>query len=184
MCLYRLDRGRSWLLDSLGFQGSTKIFVRPGFYKAIQIESRSAFCLNLMKTKSIEPIRWKSGFLEVIDQTLLPATFRYVRLGSVRQVCNAIKTMKVRGAPLIGVVGAYGLVLSLKEIQTKDLRLARNRLRKYADLLIQTRPTGVNLRWAVERVFKRAEQVETVVSLSHALEQEANGIFEGELESA
>jgi len=137
-----------------------------------------------MKTKGIEPIRWKSGLLEVIDQTLLPATLRYVRLGNVRQVCDAIKTMKVRGAPLIGVVGAYGLVLSLKEIRTTDLRLARDRLRKYADLLIQTRPTGVNLRWAVERVFKKAEQAETVASLNQVLEQAANGIFDEELESA
>ncbi len=137
-----------------------------------------------MKTKGLEPIRWKNGVLEVIDQTLLPTTLRYVRLGNVGQVCDAIKTMKVRGAPLIGVVGAYGLVLSLREIRTRDLKLARDRLRKYADLLIQTRPTGVNLRWAVERVFKKSDQAETVSSLHDLLEREATAILDGELESA
>jgi methylthioribose-1-phosphate isomerase len=137
-----------------------------------------------MKSKGLEPVRWKSGVLESIDQTLLPTTLRYVRLSSVKQVCDAIKTMKVRGAPLIGVVGAYGLVLSLKEIKTRDLKLARDRLRKYADLLIQTRPTGVNLRWAVERVFKKSDQAETVASLQNLLEREATSILDGELESA
>jgi methylthioribose-1-phosphate isomerase len=140
--------------------------------------------MSLMKPRGLEPVRWKSGILEAIDQTLLPTTLRYIRLGNVRQVCDAIKTMKVRGAPLIGVVGAYGLVLSLKEIKTKDLKLARDRLRKYADFLIQTRPTGMNLRWAVERVFKKSDQAETVASLHDLLESEATSILYGELESA
>jgi methylthioribose-1-phosphate isomerase len=137
-----------------------------------------------MKTKGLEPIRWKSGKLDVIDQTILPATLRYIRLENVKQVCDAIKTMKVRGAPLIGVVGAYGLVLSLNEIRTKNLKLAKDRLRKFADLLIQTRPTGVNLRWAVERVFKTADQAETVTSMRDLLEREATAILDGELRSA
>src|SRR2546423_116537 len=93
-----------------------------------------------MTGKNLEPLRWRNGVLEVIDQTLLPAKLAYVRLGDVGQVCAAIKTMKVRGAPLIGVVGAYGLVLSVKKVKTRDLAGARTQLRKWADLLIQTRP--------------------------------------------
>jgi len=69
-----------------------------------------------MTGNDLEPVRWRNGALEVVDQTLLPTRLVYVRLGNVEQVCAAIKTMRVRGAPLIGVVGAYGLVLSVKKI--------------------------------------------------------------------
>jgi methylthioribose-1-phosphate isomerase len=129
-------------------------------------------------------MRWRNGALEVVDQTLLPAKLIYVRLRTVEEISSAIKTMKVRGAPLIGVVGAYGLVLSVKKIKTGDLAKVRTQLRKYADLLIQTRPTGVNLRWAVERVFSAAAQAEEVSSLKEVLLKEADAIFKMELEAA
>src|SRR6266571_3727724 len=66
------------------------------------------------------------------------------------------------GAPLIGVVGAFGLVLSVKKIRTHNLAEAQAQLRKWADALIQTRPTGVNLRWAVERVFDASAKAKDV----------------------
>jgi methylthioribose-1-phosphate isomerase len=137
-----------------------------------------------MNGKSLEPVRWRDGVLEAIDQTLLPSKLSYVRLSSVDQVCNAIKTMKVRGAPLIGVVGAFGLVLSMKKIKSSDHIEVKKQLRKFADLLIQTRPTGVNLRWAVERVFNASSRSETVSSIKDDLEREAVAIMSGELESA
>jgi len=137
-----------------------------------------------MSRKTLEPVRWRNDGLEVIDQTLLPAKLAYVRLVSVEQVCAAIKTMKVRGAPLIGVVGAYGLVLSVKKITTRDLAKARTQLRKSADILIQTRPTGVNLRWAVERVFNASAKAGAVSSLKEILSKEAEAIFNSELEAA
>ncbi len=137
-----------------------------------------------MSGKGLEPIRWRNGVLEVIDQTLLPAKLAYVRLRNVEQVGAAIKTMKVRGAPLIGVVGAFGLVLSVKKIKTRDLAEARTQLRQWADLLIRTRPTGVNLRWAVERVFNASAKAEEVSSLSEILSKEAVAIFNSELDAA
>src|SRR5213594_2497823 len=137
-----------------------------------------------MTGKNLEPVRWRNDGLEVIDQTLLPNKLAYVRLGSVEQVSAAIKTMKVRGAPLIGVVGAYGLALSVKKIKTHDLGNARTQLRKWADFLIQTRPTGVNLRWAVERVFKASAKAGDVSSLKEILSKEAEAIFNSELEAA
>lgn len=122
--------------------------------------------------------------LKVVDQTLLPLKLSYVQLNTVDQVCNAIKTMKVRGAPLIGVVGAFGLVLSLRKIRTREVVDARKQLRKYADLLIATRPTGVNLRWAVERVYDSASRSESILSLKEILAGEAEKIMMEELESA
>ena len=137
-----------------------------------------------MAVKNLEPLRWRDGVLEVVDQTLLPARLTYVRLRNVGQVCAAIKTMKVRGAPLIGVVGAFGLVLSVRKIRTRDLAKARAQLRKWADALIQTRPTGVNLRWAVERVFDSSSKARDVSSLEEVLSNEAEAIFNSELEAA
>ncbi len=85
---------------------------------------------------------------------------------------------------MIGVVGAYGLVLSVKRIRTRNLAEARTQLRKFADLLIQTRPTGVNLRWAVELVFNASSKAGEVSSLKEILLNEAEAIFNAELEAA
>jgi methylthioribose-1-phosphate isomerase len=82
----------------------------------------------------------------VIDQTLLPHQFQLRVLSNLSQVADAIRTMVVRGAPLIGVSGAYGLMLALQQ-DPSDAALARA-----FDTLLATRPTAVNLRWALERV--------------------------------
>src|SRR2546422_4757938 len=136
------------------------------------------------KLDSLEPVRWKNGVLEAIDTTRLPGRLVYVRMRTVDQVCSAIRSMKVRGAPLIGVVGAYGLVLAAMSVRGGDLEQARSKLRKSADALISTRPTGVNLRWAVERVFKASSRARLVVLLGDELRREGDMIFWGELEAA
>jgi methylthioribose-1-phosphate isomerase len=87
--------------------------------------------------------------VEIIDQTLLPHVFEVRRLGSVGEVAQAIKTMQVRGAPLIGATAAYGVALAMQESGDDD------RLQQVARILIATRPTAVNLRWAVERMTVR-----------------------------
>jgi methylthioribose-1-phosphate isomerase len=92
--------------------------------------------------------------------------------------------MKVRGAPLIGVVGAYGLVLAALKIRDNELSRARSLLRKSADSLISTRPTGVNLRWAVERVLKASSRAGSAGSLGDELLKEADMILREELDAA
>ncbi len=133
---------------------------------------------------SLEPVRWKNGALEAIDTTKLPGRLVYVRMRTVDQVCSSIRSMKVRGAPLIGVVGGYGMVLAAMNVKGSDLKQAMSQLRKAADALILTRPTGVNLRWAVERVFKASSRVNSVGSLGEELRREADAILREELESA
>src|SRR6266700_86199 len=133
---------------------------------------------------SLEPVRWKNGVLEAVDQTKLPGRLVYVRMRTVDQVCSAIRSMKVRGAPLIGVVGGYGLVLAAMKIRDRDMSQARSQLRKSADSLISTRPTGVNLRWAVERVFKASSRAGSVESLGDELLREADMTLREELEAA
>ncbi len=91
--------------------------------------------------------------LELLDQTLLPGTVKTVICNSEHEVARAIVTMQVRGAPAIGVAAAYGIYLGLKrqENQAKPLEAA---LKSICDLLAATRPTAVNLFWAIERVKK------------------------------
>jgi methylthioribose-1-phosphate isomerase len=150
------------------------------------IESDNGFLRKMSgkKRDPLEPVRWKNGVLEAIDTTRLPARLVYARMRTVDQVCSAIRSMKVRGAPLIGVVGGYGLVLAATRIRGRDLEEARLQLRKSADSLISTRPTGVNLRWAVERVFKASSRANSVGSLVDELKREADIILQEELDAA
>ena len=84
--------------------------------------------------------------VEVIDQTVLPHTFAVQRLTTAEQAGEAIRAMVVRGAPLIGATAAWGMALAARE-DASDAGLAQA-----AAALIRTRPTAVNLRWAVERM--------------------------------
>ncbi len=98
---------------------------------------------------SFQPIAWRGGALRFLDQTLLPAAERYVDTRDYRAVCDAIRRLAVRGAPLIGIAGAYGLALAAQA--GEDMAVA-------AEEIAATRPTAVNLRWAVERALRRAAE--------------------------
>ncbi len=86
-------------------------------------------------------------FVHIIDQTQLPFAFKVVQIHSLEQMVSAIKTMQVRGAPLIGAAAAYGIALAMLENESDDYLLAA------AALLINSRPTAVNLAWAVNRML-------------------------------
>ena len=84
--------------------------------------------------------------IKIIDQRLLPHTFRIVTLNSVKDIEFAIREMQVRGAPLIGVTAAFGMYVAALEDPTIEF------LNKAADFLIKSRPTAVNLSWAVQKI--------------------------------
>ncbi len=115
-------------------------------------------------------LRVEADRIEVLDQTCLPYETRYAPLANWRDAAAAISRMQVRGAPLIGVTGAYGLALALRE-DASDAMLEQ----AHAELLA-TRPTAVNLRWALDQVFAAAarvppaERAETAWSLARALQ--------------
>src|SRR5437868_6251555 len=96
-----------------------------------------------MRTIWLEPDGASVG---IIDQTLLPHRFATVRLASLAEAARAIKTMQVRGAPLIGAAAAYGMCLALKD-DASDEALERG----YATLL-ETRPTAINLKWGLDEM--------------------------------
>ena len=99
------------------------------------------------------------GFLELTDQRMLPAEFVRLQCRDIGQVYEAIKTLAVRGAPALGVSAAYGLVLSLQKLAKGDgVRAALVCLKEAGDYLASSRPTAVNLFWAVERVRQKAEE--------------------------
>jgi len=99
--------------------------------------------------KSYKTIWFESNLVKIIDQTKLPHQFIIKNLKTVKDAINAIKTMEVRGAPLIGATAAYGLVLSI--IENNDLSF----LKKSSEELISSRPTAINLKWAVDRMMKK-----------------------------
>ena len=96
---------------------------------------------------------WPSGDggVEIIDQTRLPHAFEVMRLGTLPAMVGAIKTMQVRGAPLIGAAAAYGMALAMREDDSDG------GLEQAAQALLASRPTAVNLRWAVQRMCRRLQ---------------------------
>ena len=105
---------------------------------------------------TFSPIRWRDNTLELLDQTLLPAEEKWIACPSPEEVSAAIYRLSVRGAPAIGVAAAYGLVVGLTPPPQSSL--LADRFDSVAKLLGETRPTAVNLRWAIERgreVFER-----------------------------
>jgi len=100
-------------------------------------------------------IHWEEGVVITIDQSKLPMKLAFLKLKSYRQVAAAIKEMKVRGAPLIGVAAAFGLALTALHSKTKLKAQLIYELEQAAETLRSTRPTAVNLPWALDRVMRR-----------------------------
>lgn len=103
-------------------------------------------------------IEWKDGTVNTIDQTKLPNRTVFLKIKSSSEMASAINNMKLRGAPLIGVATAYGLALTAyhSKAQTKDSLMKE--LEESAKILRGTRPTAVNLFWAVNRILKKARE--------------------------
>ena len=115
--------------------------------------------------KSYKTIWFENNLVKIIDQTKLPHQFLIKELKSVKDTINAIKHMEVRGAPLIGATAAYGLVLSI--IENNDLSY----LKKSSEELINSRPTAINLKWAIDRMMKKLLGVNNSDILEIALDE-------------
>jgi methylthioribose-1-phosphate isomerase len=121
--------------------------------------------------EAIPAIEWRDGVLRLLDQARLPQEVRYVDARDVEAVSDAIRRLSVRGAPLIGIAAAYALALAAR---------AGGDLRAAADMLVATRPTAVNLRWAVDRVLSAASGAADPAS---AAEAEARRIHAGQVDA-
>ena len=120
-------------------------------------------------------IAYEAGSLTVLDQTLLPAESCWIDLPSLAAVAEAIRALRVRGAPLIGVTAAYGVCVALRD--AANLSAAHAAAPQAFDVLAATRPTAVNLFWAIERMQAALETAPESGWLAH-LEREAVAVHE------
>ena len=126
-------------------------------------------------------LAWQGGVdgtLQMLDQTLLPMEEREITCRSVEDVWEAIRCLRVRGAPAIGVATGYGIVLGLQPAIDSDLDGLRSRLTEVSDYLATSRPTAVNLFWSIDRMRKSADAFEgdTARKLAEYLLAEARAI--------
>ena len=128
-----------------------------------------------IKDKSYRTIWFENNLVKIIDQTKLPHQFVIKELKTVQEAINAIKKMEVRGAPLIGATAAYGLVLSIIENNDQSF------LKKSSEDLIASRPTAINLKWAVDRMMKKLSGVNNNEILKIAID-EAKAIVEEDVD--
>jgi methylthioribose-1-phosphate isomerase len=105
----------------------------------------------------VETLRWEDGRLALIDQRVLPLEFRYVTCDSAAAVAEAIRSMVVRGAPAIGCAAAYGVALEARRLSQLAPEAFSAPLRRAIALLAASRPTAVNLTWALERMRRRLD---------------------------
>src|SRR3990170_3745036 len=129
------------------------------------------------KERSVEPIAWREGRVRLLDQTRLPQQETYVDIDDCSALAEAIRALRIRGAPALGLAGAYGLALAaLRGPDDREALLTH--LGEAAELLAATRPTAVNLSWALQRVLAAARDAGDAASARDAVIQEALLIHE------
>ena len=110
----------------------------------------------------LKTVEWKNNSVVMIDQTKLPNSLEFVTYTDYNQVADAIRTLVVRGAPAIGVSGAFGLALAALQSDAKEKDELINYLEHAKKILFETRPTAVNLAWGLEKIILVAKKAGTV----------------------
>jgi methylthioribose-1-phosphate isomerase len=130
------------------------------------------------------PIEWlPEGRVRFLDQTRLPQEEKWIETIDYRVVADAIRSLQVRGAPLIGVSAAYGLALAAVHSRADDLGELRRDLREAAEVLRATRPTAVNLAWALDRVLRTLDQATTAEEARGIVIRTARSIHQEDIEA-
>lgn len=109
---------------------------------------------------SVRALQWDDGRLQVLDQRKLPDVFVYEQANNVADVAEAIRSMRVRGAPAIGIAAAYGVVLAANARYREDTGLWKSLIQQDLELLARSRPTAVNLFWALARMQALIDELE------------------------
>jgi methylthioribose-1-phosphate isomerase len=134
-------------------------------------------------SKDYQPIEWLGDKLRILDQTRLPFEEAYLDLTDYREVAEAIKELRVRGAPAIGVAGAYAIVLGALKIKAKGKEEFLKEFKQVCRDIAATRPTAKNLFRAVERMEKGANSAGNIEDIRSALVNEAVQIHKEEAEA-
>lgn len=132
---------------------------------------------------SFSPMRCNAQRLVILDQTKLPLAESYVECANIRMVWDALKKLKVRGAPLIGAFASYGVYIGVKDFNGKDREAFVHHAQKIIDYLRTSRPTAVNLFWALDRMlqFIVTHQHLSVAQLKNKILQEAHRVQKEEI---
>ena len=131
---------------------------------------------------SIRTVEWKNNKVIMIDQTKLPNQLVFVEYDDYKQVADAIRNLVVRGAPAIGVSGAFGLALAAVKSDSKtkdDLLLDLQEAKK---ILFETRPTAVNLAWGLEQIMDVAQTGNSVEEIKSRVIEESNKMADSDIE--
>ncbi|MFM7808664.1 MAG: S-methyl-5-thioribose-1-phosphate isomerase, partial [Planctomycetota bacterium] len=130
----------------------------------------------------VATILWEGGrpgHVRLIDQTRLPVEYVVLDVRTVEEMFDCIRRLAVRGAPAIGVAAAFGLLLGVQHLEERDREDTLGRVRETAAYLAKSRPTAVNLFWALERMAARATRdYATGAGIIDGLFAEARAIFE------
>jgi methylthioribose-1-phosphate isomerase len=132
---------------------------------------------------TLRTIAWDKGKVKMIDQTALPTRLTYVTFDTPEQIATSIRTMVVRGAPAIGVAAAMGVALSARRSKANKVPDLLRDLESSATLLRSTRPTAVNLFWAIDRVLKKAGEASSVTEAKESVVSEAVKMAEEDVEA-
>ncbi len=134
-------------------------------------------------SENIETLRWNEDHFEMIDQRILPAEFEYVSYTTANQVADGIRDMVVRGAPAIGCAAAYGVALAALNLQNTDSDEFFKGMEEAFEVLAQSRPTAINLFWAIDRMRKKMNESEGLSKeIANALLDEAHKIKREDIE--
>ena len=130
---------------------------------------------------TLKTVEWKDNSVIMIDQTKLPGTLEFVTYSDFNQIAEAIKTLVVRGAPAIGVSGAFGLALAALQSNAKEKDELINYLENAKKILFQTRPTAVNLSWGLDKIMQVAKNAENVDEIRKSVVDAAKQMAEEDI---
>ena len=132
---------------------------------------------------SLKTVEWKNNAVVMINQTKLPNKLVYVKFTNYRDVANAIRTLVVRGAPAIGVSGAFGLALAALQSKAKTKEKLLEDLEKAKKVLFETRPTAINLAWGLDKIMKVAKEGNNVSEIKKTVIETAKKMAEEDIEA-
>ena len=131
---------------------------------------------------TLKTVEWKDNSVIMIDQTKLPNSLEYVTYTNYNQVADAIRTLVVRGAPAIGVSGAFGLALAALQSNAKEKDQLIQDLETAKKILFETRPTAVNLAWGLEKIMKITKTGKTVDEIRRSVIETAKQMAEDDVQ--
>jgi len=131
---------------------------------------------------TLKTVEWKNNVVIMIDQTKLPSKLEYVKYTNYKDIAYAIKSLIVRGAPAIGVSGAFGLALAVSNSKSKTKEELLTELEKIKKILYDTRPTAVNLGWALDKIMNVAKQGTSVSEIKDIVISTAKQMAEDDIQ--